>query len=76
MAKVADDSGIPLERFYDLRGNHDKYGVPPSSTLNYFSKYSISAAFNRNRLVQSATVEVHHHLNSFLVKRNLSLTYS
>ncbi|XP_024361562.1 putative metallophosphoesterase At3g03305 [Physcomitrium patens] len=57
MAKVADDSGIPLERFYDLRGNHDKYGVPPSSTLNYFSKYSISAAFNRNRLVQSATVE-------------------
>ncbi|KAG0554862.1 hypothetical protein KC19_12G126000 [Ceratodon purpureus] len=55
--KVVDDSGIPLNRFNDLRGNHDSYGVPPSSMLDYFSKYSISAALNRSSRVQSVTVE-------------------
>lgn len=57
LQKVVDESGIPLRRFNDLRGNHDKYGVPPSSKLDYFSKYSISAALNRSSLVQSVTVE-------------------
>jgi hypothetical protein len=62
--EVVDDSGIPLNRFTDMRGNHDKYGVPPSSTLDYFPKYSISAALNRsNSLVQSITVEVCHFLS-------------
>lgn len=56
--KVADDSGIPLKNFYDLRGNHDKYGVPLMSTLDYHSKYSISASLNRSSLVQSVTVMV------------------
>lgn len=55
--KVADESGIPLKYFYDIRGNHDKYGVPPLSSLDYFPKYSISAAMNRTSLLQSVTVK-------------------
>ena len=78
MRKVVDDSGIPLDRFTDMRGNHDKYGVPPSSTLDYFPKYSISAALNRsNSLVQSITVEVCHFL-SFVFSvggRRVSVVY-
>lgn len=58
LQKVVDDSSIPLRRFNDVRGNHDRYGVPPSSNLDYYSKYSISAALNRSSLVQSVTVEV------------------
>ncbi|KAG0554421.1 hypothetical protein KC19_12G090300 [Ceratodon purpureus] len=55
--KVADESGIPLKKFYDLRGNHDKYGVPLQSPLDYHSKYSISAAMNRSGLLQNVTVQ-------------------
>ena len=56
--KVVDDSGIPQKKFYDLRGNHDKYGVPLNSPLDYHSTYSISARMNRTSLVQSVTVKV------------------
>lgn len=51
MVKVVDDSGILLERFYDLCGNYDKYGVLFFSMFNYFLKYSISVVFNCNRFV-------------------------
>lgn len=54
---IAESSGIPLQNFFDLRGNHDKYGVPLLSSLDYHSKYSISAAMNRSSLVQSVTVQ-------------------
>ena len=66
MQKVVEDSCIPLNRFNDLPGNHDRYGVPPSSRLNYFSRYSISAVLNRSSLVQSVTVEVRHLLEVFI----------
>jgi len=56
--QIAESSGIPLQNFFDLRGNHDKYGVPLRSSLDYHSKYSISAAMNRSSLVQSVTVQV------------------
>lgn len=62
--EIATESGIPLKQFFDLRGNHDKYGVPLHSPLDYYSKYSISAAFNRTSLVQSVIVKV---LNSLFL---------
>ncbi|CAM6062583.1 unnamed protein product [Sphagnum tenellum] len=54
--KVADGSGLPIERFFDMRGNHDKYGVPLSSSLDYYSAYSVNGHLNRTNLVQSITV--------------------
>jgi hypothetical protein len=56
--KVADGSGLPIERFFDMRGNHDKYGVPLSSSLDYYSAYSVNGRLNRTNLVQSITVLV------------------
>lgn len=57
--EIANESGIPLQNFFDLRGNHDKYGVPLQSPLDYYSKYSITAAMNRSgSLVQSVTIQV------------------
>lgn len=57
MNKVIADSGLPQHAFYDLRGNHDNYGVPEvGGALDYFSKYSISATMNRTSTVQSVTV--------------------
>eukprot|EP00249_Psilotum_nudum_P012366 c23740_g1_i1 orf=282-2642(-) len=50
-------SGLPLHAFFDLRGNHDKFGVPEiGGHLDYFSKYSISALMNRTTSVQSVTL--------------------
>ncbi|KAL2635657.1 hypothetical protein R1flu_007136 [Riccia fluitans] len=54
---MVNESGIPLSRFYDLRGNHDKYGVPfAKSSLDYYSRYSCNARMGRTSLVQSATL--------------------
>jgi hypothetical protein len=56
---VIDKSGLSENAFFDIRGNHDKFGVPKAgSQLDYFSKYSISALLNRTATVQSITVKV------------------
>ncbi|KAL3689332.1 hypothetical protein R1sor_015641 [Riccia sorocarpa] len=53
---MVNQSGIPLSRFYDIRGNHDKYGVPyAKSSLDYYSRYSCNARMGRTSLVQSVT---------------------
>ncbi|KAI5055933.1 hypothetical protein GOP47_0029454 [Adiantum capillus-veneris] len=58
ISKVIIDSGLPAYAFYDLRGNHDKFGVPKAgSRLDYFSKYSMSSLRNRTRNVQSITLK-------------------
>ncbi|MCO5614670.1 hypothetical protein L7F22_068954 [Adiantum nelumboides] len=55
--KVITTSGLPAYAFYDLRGNHDKFGVPTvGSRLDYFSKYSVSSLSNRST-VQSITLK-------------------
>lgn len=57
IGKVIEDSGLPQYAFYDLRGNHDKFGVPEvGGKLDYFSKYSVSAQNNRTSTVQSVTL--------------------
>ncbi|CAM6101049.1 unnamed protein product [Calypogeia fissa] len=54
---IRKESGIELTSFYDLRGNHDKYGVPyANSSLDYYSRYSCNARQNRTGLVQSITL--------------------
>ncbi|BBN11266.1 hypothetical protein MPTK1_5g10440 [Marchantia polymorpha subsp. ruderalis] len=54
------ESGLNLEQFYDLRGNHDKYGVPlAKSSLDFYSQYSCNARMKRTSLVQSVTLIGH-----------------
>eukprot|EP01018_Ginkgo_biloba_P015532 Gb_16139 [translate_table: standard] len=49
--------GLPEDTFYDLRGNHDKFGVPlANSHFDFFSQYSISSVLNRTGNVQSITL--------------------
>ncbi|KAI3872262.1 hypothetical protein MKX03_024540, partial [Papaver bracteatum] len=51
-------SGIDRERFYDLRGNHDNFGVPEVvGELDYFSKYSINGRLGRKGHVHSVTLQ-------------------
>lgn len=58
ISKVIAESGLPAYAFFDLRGNHDKFGVPlAGGRLDYFSKYSISALRNRTNNVQSVTLK-------------------
>ncbi|KAI5064264.1 hypothetical protein GOP47_0020934 [Adiantum capillus-veneris] len=55
---VVSKSGLPARIFFDLRGNHDKFGVPEvGGSLDFFSKYSITAQQNRSSSVQSITLQ-------------------
>lgn len=50
-------SGLPEDIFYDLCGNHDKFGVPfPNGSFDFFSQYSISAYLNCTGNVKSVTL--------------------
>ena len=76
MHKVMEESRLPSYVFYDLRGNHDKFGVPKAgSSLDYFSKYSISSLRNRTNAIQSVTLTVNPSFIIYL-HMNLSLILS
>ncbi|CAN6485429.1 unnamed protein product [Victoria cruziana] len=58
MNEVITNSSLPREIFYDLRGNHDNFGVPIlGGKYDLFKKYSISAGLNRSAKVQSVTLQ-------------------
>ncbi|KAL1803176.1 hypothetical protein ACET3Z_031823 [Daucus carota] len=43
MEHVVEKSGLDKSIFYDLRGNHDNFGVPAvGGPLDYFSNYSLN----------------------------------
>lgn len=64
MNRISKESGIGPEKFYDLRGNHDKYGVPyANSSLDYYSRYSWNARQARTGLVQSILLLVRTSLS-------------
>ncbi|CAO2196633.1 unnamed protein product [Urochloa humidicola] len=51
-------SKLPRRIFYDLRGNHDSFGVPASGDdYDFYQKYSINAKLRRQGRVQSITLE-------------------
>lgn len=68
MEDVVKRSGLDKSIFYDLRGNHDSFGVPVvGSSFDFFSKYSINGQLERSRKVNSVTVEVcSSHYNMFI----------
>ncbi|RRT45034.1 hypothetical protein B296_00034112 [Ensete ventricosum] len=50
-------SGIDKRRIFDIRGNHDKYGVPyVGHELDFFSTYSVSSQLGRLSTVQSISL--------------------
>ncbi|XP_020575228.1 putative metallophosphoesterase At3g03305 isoform X2 [Phalaenopsis equestris] len=57
MDALVKQSGLERRRIFDIRGNHDKYGVPyVGSTLDFFSVHSISSQFNRLGTIQSISL--------------------
>jgi len=56
---VIKRSRLQKSLFFDLRGNHDSFGVPVvGASFDFFSKYSINGQLGRNGSVNSVTLEV------------------
>lgn len=59
MEDVVKKSGLNKSRFYDLRGNHDNFGVLGfGSSSDFFSRYSLNGQLNRSGQVNSIVIEV------------------
>lgn len=59
MEDVVDKSGLDKSIFYDLRGNHDSFGVPGvGGPFDFFSNYSLNGKQGRKGRVNSVTVQV------------------
>lgn len=61
MRDVIKRSGLKINNFFDLRGNHDTYGGSIGGSFDFYSKYSINAQLRRSGLVNSVRVEVSHY---------------
>ncbi|XP_042498483.1 putative metallophosphoesterase At3g03305 [Macadamia integrifolia] len=58
MENVVERSGLDKNIFYDLRGNHDKYGVPVvGGSFDFFPNYSINGQLGRSGNVHSITIQ-------------------
>ncbi|KAL2526241.1 putative metallophosphoesterase [Abeliophyllum distichum] len=58
MHDVIKRSGLNKSSFYDLRGNHDNFGVPVvDGPFDFFSKYSLNGQLKRSGKVNSITVQ-------------------
>ncbi|KAK6928988.1 Calcineurin-like phosphoesterase domain, ApaH type [Dillenia turbinata] len=58
MDDVIRTSRLDKSIFYDLRGNHDNFGVPVvGGSFDFFSQYSISGQLGRRGNVNSVTVQ-------------------
>lgn len=63
MEHVVKRSGLDKSIFFDLRGNHDNFGVPlvgVGGAFDFFSKYSINGQLGRAGNVNSVTLQVSH----------------
>ncbi|XP_065874546.1 putative metallophosphoesterase At3g03305 [Euphorbia lathyris] len=67
MKDVVRRSGLDKEIFYDLRGNHDNFGVPAvGGTYDFFSRHSINGQLGRRDNINSVTVETQDHKHLFV----------
>lgn len=59
MEDVVKKSGLNKSIFYDLRGNHDNFGVSSfGSSSDFFSTYSLNGKLNRRGQVNSIVIQV------------------
>lgn len=68
MGDVIKRSGLKINNFFDLRGNHDTYGASISGSFDFYSKYSINAQLRRTGLVNSVRLQVSHSPVSVAVR--------
>lgn len=67
MQDVIKTSGLNKTLFYDLRGNHDNFGVPSlGSSVDFFSKYSINGKLGRKENVNTVTLETSERKHLFV----------
>lgn len=67
MDGVIERSGLHKRLFFDLRGNHDSFGVPViGGSFDFFSKYSINGQMGRNGSVNSVTLETKERKHLFV----------
>lgn len=65
MEDVVKWSALDKSIFYDLRGNHDNFGVPVvGGSFDFFSKYSINGQLGRSGKVNSVMVQVSRSFGS------------
>ncbi|GMG99953.1 hypothetical protein Nepgr_001793 [Nepenthes gracilis] len=58
MEEVVKRSGLDKSIFYDVRGNHDNFGVPLlGGSYDFFSNYSLNAQAGRRGNVNSVTLQ-------------------
>lgn len=64
---IVSQSGIDPRAIFDIRGNHDKYGVPyVGDSLDFFSTHSVSSQFGRLNTIQSISLVGNHRKYLFL----------
>lgn len=64
MEDVVNRSRLDKSIFFDLRGNHDNFGVPAvGGSYDFFSKYSINGQLGRSSNVNSITLRVSSPFN-------------
>ncbi|KAJ8753039.1 hypothetical protein K2173_011807 [Erythroxylum novogranatense] len=67
MEDVIKRSGLDKSIFFDLRGNHDNFGVPlVGGSFDFFSKYSINGQLGRRKNVNSITLETAERRHLFI----------
>ncbi|GLT66751.1 hypothetical protein SLA2020_391000 [Shorea laevis] len=67
MDDVVKRSGLDKSIFYDLRGNHDNFGVPlVGGSFDFYSKYSINGQLGRNGRVNSVTLQIGEQKHLFV----------
>ncbi|XP_047316102.1 putative metallophosphoesterase At3g03305 [Impatiens glandulifera] len=55
---VVEESGLNKNIFYDLRGNHDSFGMPAVGfPSDFYSRYSVNAQLGRSGLVNALTLQ-------------------
>ncbi|KAG0551843.1 hypothetical protein BDA96_01G458300 [Sorghum bicolor] len=55
---IVGQGGIDKSRIFDIRGNHDTYGVPyRGGKLDFFSTYSVNSQFKRLSTVSSILLQ-------------------
>lgn len=56
---VVERSGLDKRIFFDVRGNHDNFGVPEvGGAYDFYGKYSINSRLGRVGNVQSVALQV------------------
>ncbi|KAL5217355.1 hypothetical protein ABZP36_018039 [Zizania latifolia] len=55
---IVGRSGIDKSRIFDIRGNHDTYGVPyRGGELDFFSTYSVNSQLDRSSIISSILLQ-------------------